>query len=106
MMRVFLLSAVVFFSFATPDFGDCPNLRVNENRTVPSAAVPSNVGLLRRLMPAARLRRPIYAANPKLIKSLPPSYPYGYFGAQTRPYTLMHNGYFNDFYQLSTRHGY
>jgi hypothetical protein len=34
------------------------------------------------------------------------AYPYGYFGAQTRPYSVSHRNYYNDFSQWSFRRGY
>lgn len=36
----------------------------------------------------------------------PRAYPYGYFGAQYRPYTVWHRNYYNDFTQWSYRRGY
>jgi hypothetical protein len=36
----------------------------------------------------------------------PSAYPYGYFGAQTRPYSVSHKNYYNDFIQWSFRRGY
>jgi hypothetical protein len=72
---------------------------------------------------------PYYIGNPKSVEiaqtapaavsastiqshSLPPgeaglpAYPYGYFGAQYRPYTVSHTNYYHDFSQLSFRRGY
>jgi hypothetical protein len=34
------------------------------------------------------------------------AYPYGYFGAQSRPYSVSHRNYYNDFSQWSFRRGY
>jgi len=36
----------------------------------------------------------------------PHAYPYGYFGAQYRPYSVSHRNYYNDFSQWSFRRGY
>jgi hypothetical protein len=36
----------------------------------------------------------------------PRAYPYGYFGAQYRPYVVTGSNYYNDFSQLSLRRGY
>lgn len=72
---------------------------------------------------------PYYMGNPQVIeiaqsgpgavaagtaKSYPPvqgeaypgAYPYGYFGAQSRPYSVTHRNYYNDFSQWSFRRGY
>jgi hypothetical protein len=49
---------------------------------------------------------PYYAGNPRPIVPARPAYPYGYFGAQYRPYSTLHYGYYREFYQWSTRAGY
>jgi hypothetical protein len=69
---------------------------------------------------------PYYVGNPKSVDIVPaavsantnqshpmppgganvPAYPYGYFGAQYRPYTVSNRNYYNDFSQLSFRRGY
>jgi hypothetical protein len=36
----------------------------------------------------------------------PSAYPYGYFGTQSRPYSVSHQNYYNDFIQWSFRRGY
>jgi hypothetical protein len=46
-------------------------------------------------------------SNPSLSGGACPSaYPYGYFGAQTRPYSVTHTNYYHDFSQWSFRRGY
>ena len=46
-------------------------------------------------------------SNPSLSGGACPSaYPYGYFGAQTRPYSVSFRNYYNDFTQWSFRRGY
>jgi hypothetical protein len=61
---------------------------------------------------------PYYVGNPKPVdphqktsaalpvEASPRAYPYGYFGAQYRPYTVSHQNYYNDFSQWSFRRGY
>jgi hypothetical protein len=69
---------------------------------------------------------PYYVGNPKQIDPVqatsaagasqssptqhsgvsPRAYPYGYFGAQYRYYTLSHKNYTNDYIQWSLRRGY
>ncbi|MGD0517009.1 MAG: hypothetical protein ABSA26_05680 [Thermoguttaceae bacterium] len=56
---------------------------------------------------------PHYAAE-RAIQSYPAqqgeaglhAYPYGYFGAQSRPYSVSHVNYYHDFSQWSFRRGY
>jgi hypothetical protein len=46
-------------------------------------------------------------SNPSLSgEAYPSAYPYGYFGAQYRPYSVTHQNYYNDFSQWSFRRGY
>jgi hypothetical protein len=76
-----------------------------------------------RLAPYWRTPTPYYAQNPRLIqpkKDVPPqtvqksrpqptgphAYPYGYFGAQTRPYAAKSFGYYEAFSQTSYGWGY
>jgi hypothetical protein len=76
-----------------------------------------------RLSASLRTPTPYYVGNPKLIppkketpfraarysseqSTGPHAYPYGYFGAQTRPYATKHSGYYNDFSQTSYGRGY
>jgi hypothetical protein len=61
---------------------------------------------------------PYYVGNPKNIDpypyAYPPpqgiagprAYPYGYFGTQSRPYSVMSENYYSDFSQWSFRRGY
>jgi hypothetical protein len=61
---------------------------------------------------------PYYMGNPKRIESAqsapivhppepsPRAYPYGYFGAQYRPYGVSSTNYYNDYNQWSFRRGY
>jgi hypothetical protein len=84
----------------------------------PRASVSASepFGLFRgRVLPAESY----YANNPRVIppvSALPKAssgkepnvqaYPYGYFGAQSRPYVISHRGSHNDFTQSSFRRGY
>jgi hypothetical protein len=46
-------------------------------------------------------------SNPSLSGGACPSaYPYGYFGTQSRPYSVTHQNYYNDYSQWSFRRGY
>jgi hypothetical protein len=60
---------------------------------------------------------PFYVGNPRGIEpgkafptlhndSNPHAYPYGYFGAQYRPYTVTQRNYYHDYDQWSFRRGY
>jgi hypothetical protein len=76
-----------------------------------------------RLSAYMRTPTPYYMGNPKLIlpkanissrtarnatvqTSERRAYPYGYFGAQTRPYSTKSAGYYNDYTQTSYGRGY
>ena len=72
--------------------------------------------------------KPYYVCNPKMVANdesgpntaggavyfnpsltggaCPSAYPYGYFGTQTRPYSVSSRNYYNDFIQWSFRRGY
>jgi hypothetical protein len=72
---------------------------------------------------------PYYICNPKVVENnetgpvgggaravffnsslsggaCPSAYPYGYFGTQSRPYSVTHQNYYSDFSQWSFRRGY
>jgi hypothetical protein len=76
-----------------------------------------------RLAPYWRTPTPYYVGNPKLIepkRDVPPrtaqyarthsayprAYPYGYFGAQTRPYSYRSTGYYDTADQTTHGWGY
>jgi hypothetical protein len=49
---------------------------------------------------------PYYAGNPRPIPPRPVAYPYGYFGAQYRPYFDLHRGYYYTYHQWTYSTGY
>ena len=76
-----------------------------------------------RLAPYWRTPMPYYEGNPKAISPIvdapprtaaqsraqstgPHAYPYGYFGAHTRPYAAKSFGYYNGYVQKSYGWGY
>jgi hypothetical protein len=61
---------------------------------------------LPRRVPLADRTVPYYAENPRQIARAPQAYPYGYFGAQYRPYSIIHQGYYHEFFLWSYRTGY
>jgi hypothetical protein len=62
--------------------------------------------LFSRRVPLVERTIPYYAENPRKIPAAPQAYPYGYFGAQYRPYSVIHKGYYHDVFQWSYRTGY
>jgi hypothetical protein len=64
---------------------------------------------VQKLPPRVRLADrtvPYYAGNPRSIPPKPAAYPYGYFGAQYRPYVDLHRGYYYNYFQRTYGFGY
>ncbi|MBN2579496.1 MAG: hypothetical protein JXB10_10930 [Pirellulales bacterium] len=84
-----LLLAAVIFATAVSGFADSPWNRI-----------------LSRRVPLTDRTVPYYVGNPRQPAPARQAYPYGFFGAQYRPYYVYHKGYYNNFAQWSYRTGF
>jgi hypothetical protein len=95
-LAVFVFAAISSVSFAEQQYG-----KLSAYMRTP---VPYYVGNPKTYSPKAySYTRTVGNA---FTKSVPRAYPYGYFGAQTRPYSTQSAGYYNDYTQSSSGRGY
>ena len=101
----FLLLALLLFglvAFATSAFADEPFGRLAPYWRTPA---PYYVGNPKLILPKTDVP-PRTAQHARLQSTGPHAYPYGYFGAQTRPYASKSFGYYEAYSQTSYGWGY